>query len=209
MKTPPTTWRVHAAGAAVCLALTAGGYYGIVAPAMSERTEAAARQAEVEAEREKATRLAGTLATLREQHAGVKKQVGDHTLVLLPATGINQRLAEVGELASACGLSTRAMQPETPTSDTRFETVPIRWSGSGGFFACAEFLRRVHEDYPDTGVSTLALSADPTVPSAPAAFEVTLVWHAAPTAAVAAGKSNTKAAVSNRPAPATDSGGAP
>ena len=178
------SWQIYATGVAVCAAVSAGAYLAGIEPALARRAEAAANTAELQTRRENAAQLAGTLAATRRKLAETNRELAGLTLRLESAATLNSRLARLSDLAIEAGLTLDEVQPGTPADGAHYQTVPIRIVGAGTYPACAAFLRRLRERFPDTSVRSFELASsnplrhggrDPI----PAVFRVELTWHTA------------------------------
>ena len=177
-------WPVYAAGAAVCAFVSAVLWFAVLSSALQQRAARHARAAELRDRRHKAGETAGALAALRRKSASVEKSLQKTALRLEPAALVNDRLARLTDLANECGLSVDEVQPGKTTDGPHFQTVALHLAGSGSYPACAKFLHRLHDDFPDTRVRTMETantSPNPLVPQV--AFRVDLLWYAAPQAA--------------------------
>lgn len=178
-----THWRptrVDAAGAAVLALLTLLLYVTAVAPLMAgaERRRTAAD--ELAARRQEAAAASAAVRGLQQRLAATQRALAESPLRLEPSRRVNQRHAEVTRLAGEAGLEIRELQPGAAARQAFCEAVPMEISGSGGYPAAAEFLRRLHRVFPDMAVAAFDLAGDPAQPMATPSFRFNLVWHASP-----------------------------
>ena len=174
-------WRtIDAAGAAVLLAISAGMYAGGVGPMLESRSRHAARLAELEAGREASQKYKDAADRLKAQVIAVQEELTNRPMRLQPARMLNQRHADVTRLATEAGLEISELQPRAGVRKPLFQTIPIHLAGSGTYRTAAAFLHRLHKKFPDTGVSSFELTANPAVPVEGASCRFELVWYAAP-----------------------------
>ena len=175
-----TWWRIDIAGAAACVVLSAVTYVAGVQPALQGRAGRQHQHEELRLQRQAVEDVSARLAAVKAQWRRAEEAVANDPLKLQPAERINQRIAEVGGLAGRCGLTLDDIQPGQIAPAGRCMMVPIRLTGRGAYRICTVFLHRLKETFPDTGVSSMLLSADNENPSQTASFQLGLVWHAAP-----------------------------
>ncbi len=179
-----SAWHIDAIGAGLCLLLTLGLYTMSISPLRAEQDALDDRRLELKAHQAKADKLSMTRIAVGEQLAGVKASVAEVKLELLPASQINGRIAAVGDLAAALGLKIDSIQPGEAISGSRYEMVPMTLAGSGTYAKCLAFIHELRKALPDTGVSALELSGNPSERSgekgSEARFRFELLWYAAP-----------------------------
>ncbi len=173
-------WQIDAAGGVVCALLVLSLYLLGIAPVSGRQERVEARQEELLTQRHQADRLARLRMGLEEQLAQVRASVAQFRLELLPVGQVNRRLAELSDLASKTGLKIDGIEPGGAVGGTRYEMVPITVAGKGTFTNCVGFLHQLRSRLPDTGVSALELTGNPSEPTAPAGFRFELLWYAAP-----------------------------
>ena len=197
-------WHIHAAGAAVCLALTAGVYLAGVEPLLSRQDDYAAEGKALDAEQDRADRLQQTLKTLQAHLAEVQRQAAEGTLRLQPLAKAPLHVAEISQLASDSGLVIDDIQTAAPVAGEFAVAVPVHLSGTGTYTACTLFLARLRRALPETCVLSFTLSDRGRQATSPAAFEMDLRWHAGRKDAPAStGASQARSANSPNPEPET------
>jgi Tfp pilus assembly protein PilO len=173
-------WRIYLGGAVVCAALSAGAYAVGVRPAVRRHGEQVTRQTELRARKQKAANLAGQLNTARAQLAAVNDTLRSRSLRLEPADQVNDRIGSLTALVDKAGLTLDEMRPGTVSEGPDYKTVPILIAGSGTYPACATFLHRLRETFPDMAVRSFEVTNNSASPETPAAtFQFDLTWHAA------------------------------
>ncbi len=172
-------WRLDAAAVGACLLMTALLYFGGLEPLMAARDRTASRQKDLEAQREHASALAVSVSRARTQLHAVQEAIRQNPLKLQPSRLVNNRIAELTELANAHELEIEHIEPSPSRNAGRYEVVPLRVAGVGAFPKCVVFLHRLRQGFPDTGVAGFRLSGNPTAPGT-GRFELELQWFAAP-----------------------------
>src|SRR3954452_19010138 len=94
-------WQVISWSAAVCIGISAGGYFLGIAPAIAHVSERNADLAELANRQEQATQAKKDLITTRKRIEQAKKEVEELPLRLEPAAVVNGRLNRLAEAASA------------------------------------------------------------------------------------------------------------
>lgn len=174
-------WPVYAAGAGVCAAVSLVLWFTVLSSALQQRDARHARAKELTERRHKAGEVGGALTAVRRKADAVEKALKKTAIRLEPAALVNDRLAKLTDLANECGLSVDEVQPGHTTDGAHYQTVALKLAGSGTFPACAKFLHKLHDGFPDTRVYTMETSntsPNPLVPQV--AFRVDLLWYAAP-----------------------------
>jgi Tfp pilus assembly protein PilO len=175
-----SVWKIYVAGAIACAAISAAAYFFGIRPAVARHDDHIAQQVEIQAARQKAANLVGTLNHSRAQLAAVNEALDNLTLRLEPVSTKNQRLKRLTQLAEKCGLTIDEMRPGNVTEGSDYQTVPILIAGSGTYPACARFLHTLRQTFPDTAVRSFETTNNSASPDSPAAtFQFDLAWHAA------------------------------
>ena len=79
-------------------------------------------------------------------------------------------------MANEAHLSVAEIRPGVATEGRDFDAVPISLAGTGTYPACAAFMHRLHDQFPDTAIRSFrAGQGDGTT----ASFSFDLVWHTA------------------------------
>ena len=191
---------IDLAGAAAALGFTALVYFVGIAPAQRAVDEAANERVALAEQEAAASRLENTLRTTRaklDQLLAAQEEPGAGV-----GASANDRLGRISVLAQQGAVSITGLTPRPEVKGTRFNRVPISISGLGtppGFLA---LLKRLHEEFPDMQVASLAITGNPAVRGAPAQLEAELVWYTvadAPGAAGAGGSGREAAVPAGRP----------
>lgn len=173
-------WRnIDLAALAVCAVVTLTGYMAGFQPLVQAHNEAVDRQNEVTEMRSRGDQVMSTLNALKRQLANTQNAVEKSPLRLQPVTQINQRLAQLTELAGRSGLALNEIQPGGVQIGQWFATVPIRIQGSGTFQNCVTFIHLLHVNHADTGVASFSLSGQPGTGKVTTTFQCDLTWYAA------------------------------
>jgi len=173
-------WLIDVAALGLCLGLTVTVYFIGVHPLLTKQVESATRRRELREQRKEASDLQGTLASLKRELSTVERTLAQSPLRLEPTTAINQRLAQITDLAARCGLKLNEIQPGKAFPGRHYDTVPMVLSGAGTYHTCATFLHQLHLSFPDMGVTAFSVGGDPTSGQTTATFKFTLAWFAAP-----------------------------
>lgn len=176
------TWRIDGAGVAVCLLAAVTLYITIVHPSRLRHRDHAAQQMKLESRRQAARKLADQDGLLKAQLQELNQALRDTPLKIREARFINNRLADVAQLAGACDLKIDQMQPGRRMVGSHYETIPIYLNGAGTYPTFARLLHELHEQngFADTGIVSFDLSGDPASDSEDASFKLELAWHTAP-----------------------------
>ena len=173
-------WRIYLCGAIVSAALSVGTYALGVRPAIHRRAEQVVRHAELKARKQKAAALAGELHATRSQLTAVNDALRSRSLRLQPASRVIDRIAELTKLTEGSGLTIDEMRPGAVVDGRDYKTVAILVAGNGTYPACATFLHRLREKFPDMAVRSFQTTNNSTSPETPAAtYQFDLTWHAA------------------------------
>jgi Tfp pilus assembly protein PilO len=177
MKHPAATLRaIDAAGAAIALVLAGALYLFLLQPLVVTYNQFLDESAKVSTRKNAAASAAVALKAAKLQLEGLQDQVASSPLRLQPARLINGRLAELTDLATRTGLRIEDVQPGKTVTLPRFETVPIRFAGTGSYRNCVLFLNRLRKNYPDTSVSSFKLTGNPSAPETLAKFTFDVEW---------------------------------
>jgi Tfp pilus assembly protein PilO len=174
-------WQVISWSTAVCIGISAGGYFLGIAPAIAHVSERNADLAELANRQQDAAQAKKDLVSTRKRIEQAKKEVAELPLRLEPATVINGRLNRLAEAASTAGVTLNEMQPQPAVDSQHFQTVPIRVNGSGTYPAVAAFLHTLRTQFPDTAVVLIdAQNQSPGKENNVATFRLDLEWHTTP-----------------------------
>ena len=110
----------------------------------------------------------------------VERAMAKVRIRLYPARQVNQRIAQVTDLATSGGLKIDDVQLGRNSKAEHSTRVPICLAGSGTYLTCSQFLRELNRTLPDTGVTLLEMWGNPGSDIEAATFRLDLVWHAAP-----------------------------
>jgi Tfp pilus assembly protein PilO len=169
-------WRVYAVCVLTCAGLSAGGYALGVAPAMSRAAQAESDRVELADRKQRAADLTAQVANSRADLAATREALVALPLRLEPAALVNERIAKLTDMASDARLSVSEIRPGIATEGRDFDSVPITIAGTGSYPACADFLHRLHDRFPDTAVRSFRAGQ---AEGGTASFSVDLVWHTA------------------------------
>lgn len=168
-------WRTHAWGLGWCTLLTVAVFVGGWQPLFARRAQRLAAAAALEQGRQQLAEAAAVVQSAKKQLAAAQKQWEGMRVRLAPLGQLNQRLADLAELASGEGLEVAGVQPGSPRAVERYQVVPLPLTGRGSYRSFTDFLRRLHRECPDMGVTSVSLRA---ADAGSASFAVNLVWYA-------------------------------
>ena len=179
------SWHIDAAAAAALVIVTVAVCLGGIRPLRSSHDEYLAQKAELEGQRDQASRLATSMAAMRRQLAAIDQTMTTGALRLKPTSHVNTELVQLSALAVESGLAIGDIRAGLPISGPHYDTVPIELAGSGTYRTCTMFLRRLRQEHPDTSVAAFTMSAGGDDPAGASKFRFGLRWHAAAPQAVA------------------------
>ena len=180
-------WYMYGAGVAACIAATLVFHFMGIRPLLERYSKSESYQAALSAQRGIAKDLAASADDMEENMGDAQKALDESPFHLRPANDVNNRIAQMAALANGCGLKLDEIQPGSPESGLRYETVPIHLAGTGNYRTCVALLHRMRQTFPDTTVIALELTGRPADPESPARFQLELLWHAAPASHARAG----------------------
>lgn len=168
---------VHSAGALCCAALLAVGYFGGGDVLLAgEPAPAVLSDPLHDAESDAALQEAVVQRLEREvEHA--RQQLDEKPMSLMPASVLNQRLADLSALAQAHELTLTTSQPGQETQLAYYAFVPISVGGDGRLASFVGFLGALHTQFPDMGVRSFDVTRDPL---GGGRFTLTLSWYVKP-----------------------------
>ncbi len=175
-------WQIDAAGVGICVLLTLLLIFGGIQPLLSSRANFESQRQLLDQRSSHAMKLDLAKAQITNSLNLVRNTLEASPLRLSPATDVNLRLSQISSRATRSGLDINEIRPGLSAASSRYETIPVLLAGSGSFSRCTQFLRSLHEEFPDTAVRSLELIAGPIEPGRPsnATFSFDLRWHAAP-----------------------------
>jgi Tfp pilus assembly protein PilO len=178
---PRYPWQIDVVGLMVFAVITGGVHFLAVRPLLDRRAEAASRAAQLCESRERVATLNGSSRQLRAQLATVQAALTNGEVKLKPASGVNQRLAELTALAAECGLEVLYVRTGTLESGRRYSQLEIELSGSGSYRTCATLLHRLRRDYRDTAVKSFDMHTSSEDGPAPVmSLALQLTWYVQP-----------------------------
>lgn len=173
-------WPVHAAGLAILiLAMAAVGMAGLRPLAAAQR-EAAMLKSRLAAHGESLRTARQGLDQARARVDDLRRQLDDATLTLYDLSELNQRLADLTELARASQLVVHQVQPGEPVSGPHFERVAIQLAGEATYQTFTRFLSRMHREIADVEVRSLHLQSAAGEMGGPTPFRLECLWYARP-----------------------------
>lgn len=180
---PTRSWRIDAAGMAVCLAITILGVLVVVQPAVRVRMDHASLRDELQTLRQQVAELKGARTRLQDELRRLDDRLAANRLQLQGPEYLNTRMARIIESAASSGIVIDETRSEPAGRAELYQAVPVELSGSGSYPGCTAFLHSLREQLPDTGVVSFELTGNPGRAAERGRFRFNLVWYAALAAA--------------------------
>ena len=169
-----------------CGADRGGLVFGGILPLLHHRGDAEARRKDLIHQRQRVEAAKASLASMESQLAAARSALVANPIHLEDASRINHRLARINELAAGRGLQVQGVDPGNVTRGTRYQTIDMKLAGEGGYRGCVDFLRDMHDQFPDMAITAFRLSDNPQEEDRPASFNFELRWYASPSQTTAA-----------------------
>jgi Tfp pilus assembly protein PilO len=171
---------MDAAGLAILAGLSAAAYYGLVSPTLRRHEQAGAQALELRSEQTKARDLERSLRSITDRLDATQRQLQAAHFALEPASRLNDRLAELTELAGANQIQVDTIESGALTALERYSTIAIRISGRGSYRSCAAMLSQMRTTMRDVGVVTMQLGSSGGTTDINASFTLDLLWYTQP-----------------------------
>jgi Tfp pilus assembly protein PilO len=173
------SYKIDAAGIAVCAVMALVFYWVTVQPLVQGRAAVAGQRRDLEAERTKIARVQAAAGGVQEQLARVQAALAASAIKLEPAAHINKRVVGLTQFFSDRGLEVDDVQTGAVHSGPQYDLVPITVVGRGPYKECISFFHGLPAAFPDMSVVRIELSGVPG-PAAPEKFQFEFLWYAAP-----------------------------
>src|SRR6185436_12769117 len=174
-------WQTYAASILLMAALTAVVYLFEISPLYDHYRDRHIRVAQLADQVNRTRELDATLKRTRNSVSEVQTFLKEHGITLESRSRLNDRLTAIIALATECGLVPEGIEPQRQSAEPLFTTIALRLSGRGSYLNCVRFLEKLRGDMPHNTIAGIELSAAPSGREAEVAFNVQLIWHAAPT----------------------------
>lgn len=174
------TRSIDIAGAASSAVVVATLVFGAMMPLLHHRGDSEARRLDLARQRQKVAAAKTSVASMQLQVAAARAALARNPIHLEDARQINRRLSRINELAAGRGLQVQGVDPGAVTRGARYQTIDMKLAGEGGYRGCVQFLRDMHDQFPDTAVTAFRLSGSPQETNQPASFSFELRWYASP-----------------------------
>jgi Tfp pilus assembly protein PilO len=171
------TWKVDAIGIAVVGALSILAYVVAASPLLERHAKVQTQRSDLHAAQQKTADVKHKLEDLQAQLVLAQRDLATAPLKLQPATLLNQRLALLTDLVSQNGAAVDDVQPGKVITGARFDTLTMKVSGTATYCTFSALLHRLHEQFPDIGISALEVGGNPQDALGSAKFSVDLVWY--------------------------------
>ena len=190
MKAVWTRWefrRIDAAGVALCAVGALLFYWASLRPVLHQRGSFAAQENYLNEQRRKIGEFGERVAAIRARFDEVNAALSENPIQLEQTDRVNNRIARLTDMGVASGLKIDEVWSGKITYGPQRASVPIHLSGGGTYRAWTAFMHQLRERFPDTAVDSFELKGNPGAQAAPAQFQISLIWWAAPSR-VATGK---------------------
>jgi len=151
-------------------------YFG-ARPLVNRHAEFAEQQRELARRRRKASELSSAVISQERQLKSVRQALAGG-IKLETADRVNKRIAELTEVLTQCGLKVDDIHLGDITRTERYDMIPIRLMGAGGYKSCAVFLNRLARQVPDVAVTSFRIADNPGEKTRGGQFSCELRWHA-------------------------------
>ena len=178
-----TKWRFRSPdiiGPVLCIALTVVAYFIGLRPPIRQRSESLLQEAQANRQRRRTSELDRTLRDAKARLQAVQQSIAETPLQLKREEHMISHLAALAGLASESHLEIEETQLGETVDTSRCKMTPIQISAEGDQAACALFLHRLSQNFPDTAVFAMEISAATKQPDSPVNFQVDLIWRFAP-----------------------------
>ncbi|MDB5326346.1 MAG: hypothetical protein JWM57_1915 [Phycisphaerales bacterium] len=167
-------------GMAILAGVTLVFIFGLIAPLAMRERQAAARADSATRQQQRANAVTATIREASVALDQVRAKLAEAPVQLRPVNALNERVASLVTLGSDCGLIVQDIRPGEVGKTRKFASVPIHLAGQGSYPNVTRFLRRLHQELPDMGVSNLKLTGAPDDAAIAARYEFELRWIAMP-----------------------------
>ncbi len=180
------TLTIDAVGVAVLLAATGAAFALGVEPVRREHRQAVDNQRLLLERRDELDALELELRQMRVLLAQLEESSRE-TISLEPPSAVNRRIAHIADLAAEVGVQLDRIDPRPVVAEKRYGRVSINLTGSGGYAAVTQLIRRLHETCADTAVRSLQLSGTVGAEDTDPRFNAEFAWFTSLDAATPAG----------------------
>lgn len=183
MSSPALTkplWIIDLAGILVCAAVAMAAYSLMFRPLLTQRVASRETAQQLERQCEEADKRNASLLSLKKNTIVAREELAASDVHLESVDTINHQIADLTGLLTDCQLTLEDIQTGRIVMGRRFDLVPIRVSGKGGYDQFMVFLHKLRVDLPDISVAGLDMQGTPERPSETGQFIFDLFWFAAP-----------------------------
>lgn len=173
-------WQIDVAAIAFIIMASLATYSFEVVPSLARHNAAIAKQHELEGRRIRKQELEATLQRMQRRKTASEQFVSGSGFALKALSRMNDRIALLGEMASAAGLQVEGFEPARPETSGLLIATDIRLSAKGSYPDVERFLATLHTKLPDSVVVSFELSAQPAAKEPLAAIIIHMMWHATP-----------------------------
>lgn len=171
-------WPIHLVGLTMLVIAAAAVFVLGLRPLTMAKNEAARLATELVSQREALATAQASLTRGQAELDALRSQLAGAALTLHDPSLLNQRLANLTELARESELVVQKVQPDEPISGRDFERVTIQLAGEATYPTLTRFVRRLHKELPDVEVRSLSLQASGAELATASPFRLECLWYA-------------------------------
>ena len=171
------TWKIDAIGFAAVAGFAVLAYVLAISPLLERHAKVQSQRAELRDAQQKSADLNRKLEEQKAKLGIAQRDLAAAPLKLQPAGQLNMRLAMLTDLVTQNGASVDDVQPGKVINGVRFDTLTMKLSGTATYCTFTALLHRLHEQFPDIGVSALDVAGNPQDAAGSAKFSIDLVWY--------------------------------
>lgn len=173
-----TPLQVHMFGVALTGLIGVAGYLLTIEPALDERDAAMRRSAELANADRDALVAEANLRVSRRELEQRRARLESLAIRLEPVSRTNDRMVRLTQLAEQSGLVVSTIEPSSPSAQGKHLLVPVKLVGTGSFKHAHEFLAQIKQQFPDTRVDGLQITAAAAA-DVPGQIQLECTWFAA------------------------------
>lgn len=169
------TTPIHVTSASLCAVLLGMGWVLGFGPLMSQSTQSMSVIEQAEEAEFEAKKVKGELHRLSQQLESVEQQLDEQPVSLLSATQINPMLVDLAGWSEAYRLTVTRTEAGRRQALLYYDYVPIEVAGEGSFSDLMGFLKHMHTNRGDIGVTGFVIKRQAS--GLGVSFEIDLAWY--------------------------------
>jgi Tfp pilus assembly protein PilO len=173
-------WHVDAGAVALLLALAAGVYWIEMSASLERHDAVIAKMRDLDTRQVKNLDIEKSIIAVQQRAEVAMKLIADAGFTLDSTQRVNERLARITELATSAGLQVEGIEPSKAVASGHLAAIAIRVTARGGYAAVSKFIHEVRDRLPDCVITSLELSATPSVQDPVANANIQIIWHTRP-----------------------------